>query len=140
MNERPETGTEAWLKSMDDRARKCSMDDGRPDVIVGFYAAKKIRGAWRISNGRAWWNDPVVVREIHEYADGTVCATNYIEGVQMFSRRNIEDSGLKAIRPSEVTSFLPISKVVYFNHKETDERGKAQRLVINMTQKEAAAQ
>lgn len=140
MNERPETGTEAWLKSLDDRAWKCRQEDGGPEVVVGYYAARRLKGKWRISNGRAWWNDPVVVREIHEYADGTVCATNYIEGVQLFGRRNIEASGLKAIRPSEVTSFLPISKIVYFNHKETDERGKAQRLVVNLAQKKEAAQ
>ena len=74
--------SQEWLKAMDDKARKCKVEQGGPEVTTGYYAMRKIKDKWKVSNGRAWWNDPVVVHEIHEYADGTVCAANYIEGVQ----------------------------------------------------------
>ncbi|MBQ7848803.1 MAG: hypothetical protein IJ343_03690, partial [Clostridia bacterium] len=70
MSDKTTIFSEAWLKTMEDRARKSNQEDGAPDVVVGYYAARKVKGKWKISNGRAWWNDPVVVREIHEYADG----------------------------------------------------------------------
>lgn len=132
--------SEVWLKTMEDRARRSNQEDGPPDVAVGFYAARKVKGKWKISNGRAWWNDPVVVREIHEYTDGSVCATSYIEGVQLFARRNIENSGMKAIRPSELRSMLPIAKVVYFDHRHMDNNGRALRFSCDLRdRKEATA-
>ena len=134
------TFSQEWLKKMEDRARKCRQEDGGPDVTVGFYAARKVRGKWKISNGRTWWDNPQLVREFHEYDDGTVVAHSYIEGVQMFGRRNIEAAGLRAVRPSEVANVLPISKYVYFDHRVLDDRGRAQRLVyeVPQDQKEAA--
>ncbi len=122
-----------WLKKMEDRARKCRMEDGGPDVTVGYYAAQKVRGAWKISNGRIWWDNPQLVREYHEYDDGTVVTHSYIEGVQMFGRRNIEAAGLRAVRPSEVANVLPISKYVYLDHRQLDERGRAKRLICEVT-------
>lgn len=132
--------SEAWLKTMEDRARKSNQEDGAPDVVVGYYAARKVKGKWKISNGRAWWNDPVVVREIHEYADGSVCATSYIEGVQLFGRRNIENSGMKAIRPSELRGLLPIAKVAYFDHRHTDKNGRALRITRDLREQKEDAE
>lgn len=131
-----------WLKKMDERARKCRMEDGGPDVTVGYYAAKKVKGVWKISNGRTWWDNPVLVREFHEYPDGTVVAHTYIEGVQMFGRRNIENSNLKAVRPSELPNLLPIGKYVYLDHRQLDDRGRAFRAVheVSAEEKEAAAE
>lgn len=130
-----------WLKKLDDRARKCRQEDGGPEVTVGYYAARKVKGVWKISNGRTWWDNPVLVREFHEYPDGTVVAHTYIEGVQMFGRRNIENSGLRAVRPSELVSLIPISKIVYLDHRKLDDQGRAFRAVHKVTkeEKEAAA-
>ena len=121
-----------WRKTMDDKARKCKQEQGGPEVVTGYYAMRKIKDKWMVSNGRAWWNNPTVVHEIHEYADGTVCAANYIEGVQLFSRRNIENSGMRAVRPAELPNLLGVSKVVYFDHREMDEKGRALRLTYDV--------
>ena len=129
--------SQEWLKAMDDKARKCKVEQGGPEVTTGYYAMRKIKDKWKVSNGRAWWNDPVVVHEIHEYADGTVCAANYIEGVQLFSRRNIENSGMRAVRPAELPNLLGVSKVVSYDHRETDEKGRALRLIHELHEVEA---
>ena len=123
--------SQEWLKTMNDRARKCKYEIGNPEVVSSFYAVKKTPGGpWRISNGRAWWSEPVLVREIHEYRDGVVTAHNYIEGVTMFSRRHITDANLYPARASELTNMLPLSKVVFFDHTQLDERGRATRYVF----------
>lgn len=122
-----------WLKEMDARATKCRQEQGSPEVTTGYYAARKVKNEWRITNGRAWWDNPVVVREIHEYADGTVCAANYIENVQLFNRRNIENSGMRPVRPSELPDLLGIDRIVYFDHRETDEKGRALRIAHDLT-------
>ena len=131
------TFSPAWLKAMDEKARKCKQEQGGPEVTTGYYAFRKIKDKWLVSNGRAWWNDPTVVHEIHEYPDGTVCAANYIEGVQLFSRRNIEYSGMRAVRPSELPDLLGIAKVVYFDHRKIDEKGRTLRVVHDMRETEA---
>lgn len=124
--------SQEWLKALEDRARKCRMEDGGPDVTVGFYAVRKVKGVWKISNGRTWWDNPVLVREFHEYEDGTVVAHSYIEGVQMFGRRNIEASGLNALRPSELAAMFQVGKIVYFDHRKLNDAGRALRLVHEM--------
>lgn len=127
-----------WLKKIEERARKSRMEDGGPDVTVGYYAARKIKGVWKISNGRTWWDNPVVVREFHEYPDGCVVAHTYVEGVQMFGRRSIENSGLKAVRASDLQNILPVRKIVYLDHRQLDERGRAFRVVYDVpAEKEA---
>lgn len=130
--------SEAWLKTMDEKARRCSQEYGSPEVRNGFYAARKIKGKWWISNDRTWWYNPVVVKEIHEGPDGMVTVAYYIEGVQKFKRRNIQDEGMRAVRPSELPDLLGITKVVYFDHRKTDEKGHALRVVHDMRETEAA--
>ena len=127
----------AWLEKLEERAKQSSKEYSTPEVVTGYYAADKVMDVWKISNGRTWWDDPVLVREFHEYADGTVCAANYIEGVQLFSRRNIENSGMRAVRPAELPNLLGVSKVVYFDHRETDEKGRALRLIHELHEVEA---
>lgn len=128
-----------WLKDMDARAKRCKAENGGgPEVQTGYYAVKKCGAGWRISNGRAWWDNPVLVRELHEYPDGLVCSHYYIEGVQLFSRRNIENSGLKAMRPAEVANLLPLAKVVYFDHRQLTD-GRAKRIVYDLREQEAKA-
>lgn len=91
----------AWLEKLEERAKQSSKEYSTPEVVTGYYAADKVMDVWKISNGRTWWDDPVLVREFHEYADGTVHAGYYVEGVQTFSRQEVEDSGLQAIRPAD---------------------------------------
>lgn len=125
----------AWLKKMDERARACKYETGSPEINTGFYAVKKTAAGWRVSNGRAWWDNPVLIREIHEYADGTVCAHNYIEGVGTFGRRHITEAGLCAVRASELTSMFNLARIVYFDHRKLDAQGRATRLVKEVSQK-----
>ena len=80
-----------------------------------------------------------MVREFHEYPDGLVCSHYYIEGVQLFGRKNIENSGLKAMRPSEVANVLPLAKVVYFDHRKMTD-GRAKRTVYDVSGPEGMEQ
>ena len=129
-----------WVKDMDARARKSKAENGGgPEVQIGYYAVKKIGTNWHVSNGRAWWDNPVLVREFHEYPDGLVCSHYYIEGVQLFGRKNIENSGLKAMRPSEVANVLPLAKVVYFDHRKMTD-GRAKRTVYDVSGPEGMEQ
>ena len=106
--------TTKWLKTMEERARKARMAGMNPAVQERFYAVKKAGGKWLVSNGRAWWDEPVLVEEIHEYADKTV--NYYFEGVQQFNRRKIEENGMRPIRGAQLLEVLPLTKVVYFDH------------------------
>ena len=121
-----------WLAHMDQAVRNCKHEDGSPEIVTGCYAAKKTKVGWRISNGRAWWDKPTLVRELHEYPDGTVCAHNYIEGVGTYPRRTIENNGLQPIRPQNLPSILPISKIVYFDHRDLTADGRAKRMEYKM--------
>ena len=128
-----------WLKAMDERATKCRQEQGGAEVTTGYYAARKIKNKWRITNGRAWWDNPVVVHEVHEYADGTVCAANYIENVQLFNKKNIEYSGMRPVRPSELPDLLGIDRIVYFDHREIDEKGRALRIAHDLVKARVTA-
>lgn len=119
-----------WLDDMNTRATACKYRNGSPEINTGFYAVKKTAKGWRISNGRVWWDRPTLVEEIHAYADGTVCAHYYIEGVTTFSRRHIEEAGMRAMRASELPSMFSLSKVVYFDHQQTDPDGRITRQVF----------
>ena len=132
------TFSPAWLKTMNERARKCCQGHGSFEVRTGYYAARKIRDKWEISHQGIRWHNPVVVHEIHEYPDGDVRIRNYIEGVQLYARRNIQDSGMRAVRPSELPDLLGIAKVVYFDHRKIDEKGRALRVVRDLREMEAA--
>lgn len=120
------------LDKLAQRAWKCKQEDGGPEITTNYYAARKVKGVWKISNGRTWWDNPSMVREIHEYPDGTVTMHQYIEGVGLFGRRSIENAGMKAVRPSELHNFMPVTRVVYFDHRKLDDRGRAARLVREM--------
>ena len=122
----------AWLEKLEERAKQSSKEYSTPEVVTGYYAADKVMGIWKISNGRTWWDDPVLVREFHEYADGTVCAANYIENVQQFNKKNIEYSGMRPVRPSELPDLLGIDRIVYFDHREIDEKGRALRIAHDL--------
>lgn len=128
----------AWLKIMKDRAKESTRIYGSPGIPDGFYAASITKENPKISNGKAWWNNPVVVQEIHEYADGTVCTYNYIEGVKTFEYDDIVRQGLLVVRHSELPDLLGIAKVVYFDHRQIDEKGRALRIVHDMRETEAA--
>lgn len=105
-----------WLEELEERAKQSGKEYSTPEVVTGYYAADKVMDVWKISNGRTWWDDPVLVQEFHEYADGTVHAGYYVEGVQTFSRQEVENSGLQAIRPADLGDLLPVSRVVYTDH------------------------
>lgn len=122
----------AWLDKLEERAKQSSKKCSTPEVVTGYYAAGKVMGIWKISNGRTWWDDPVLVREFHEYADGTVHAGYYVEGVQTFSRQEVEDSGLQAIRPVDLGDLLPVSRVAYTDHRRRDCRGRAVRVTYDL--------
>ena len=121
--------SDAWLQQMQTRAQRCKLEQGcSPDITTGCYAGIKTPAGWKISNGRCWWDNPVLVQEIHQYADGTVCMHFYIEGVQLYNPRTIEKNGLKAIHPAQLQNILPVRKIVFFDHRETD-TAKAARSV-----------
>lgn len=63
-----DTRIRAWLEKLEERAKQSSKEHSNPEVVTGYYAADKVMGIWKISNGRTWWDDPVLVREFHEYA------------------------------------------------------------------------
>lgn len=134
MNKEEIIFTPEWLARMDRIAHNCKFEEGSPEIVTGCYAAKKTKQGWRISNGRAWWDNPVLVRELHEYPNGTVCAHNYIEGVGTYSKRTIENNNLTAIRPQQLPNILPISKIVYFDHRQLTPEGRAKRLVHEISQ------
>lgn len=121
-----------WVKDMDARARKFEAENGGGmEVQTGYYAVKKIGTSWHVSNGRARWVNPVLVREFYEYTDGMVCSHYYIEGVQMFKREDIENRGMKAMSSSEVANVLPLAKVVYLDHRQMTD-GRAKRTVYDV--------
>lgn len=121
-----------WLEELEERAKQSGKEYSTPEVVTGYYAADKVMDVWKISNGRTWWDDPVLVQEFHEYADGTVHAGYYVEGVQTFNRQEVENSGLQAIRPADLGDLLPVSRVVYTDHRRRDNRGRAVRVTYDL--------
>ena len=103
-----------------------------PEIVTGFYAVGKVKGSFKISNGRTWWDDPVVVADIHQYADGTVFSCYYVEGVPTFGRWQIQTSDLQAVAPAELPKYVPVSKVVLTDHRKRDDRGHPVRVVYDL--------
>lgn len=126
----PEQITQKWLKAMDEQARKARVMGMNPAVQEKFYAAKKVGQKWLISNGRAWWDGPVLVKEIHLYADKTVSTHYYVEGVQQFNRRRIVESGMIPVQGAQLPEMLPLSKVVVFDHARLQD-GRPMRRVYD---------
>lgn len=123
----------AWLGEMNARARKCREEDGGPEIGTGCYAIRKLKGTWKVSTGRSWWNDPEIVEEIHEYRDGTVCAHYYVEGVKTFGQQSILTSGMKAVRPADLPGYFQPTKIVYYDHRRLNERDRSVRIVYDHT-------
>lgn len=124
--------TRAWLESKREQAKQRGQEQCTPEVVTGYYAVGNVMGTWKISNGKTWWDDPVLVQEIHEHAGGCVTMHQYIDGVGMFGRQEVEESGLRAIRPAELETLFPVSKVVYIDHRKRDNRGRAFRMFYDL--------
>ena len=117
-----------WLRKMETAEQNAKCNRGDPVLLPGYYAFLKTSYGWAPSNGRCLWDNPVLVEEIHEYKDGSTSIVFYVEGLPQFGKKKIEAQGMKAARGKQLRSFLPVTKIVYFDHKHL-EGGKARRRV-----------